>query len=258
MKILVTNDDGIDAPGLRILAKELQSVGEVVIVAPHQEQSGVGSSISLHRAIRVKKLEPEPGGMEVYAVEGTPADSVIIALNYLLPGEIGLVVSGINRGPNIGHDVFVSGTVGAAMQGCLRGIPSLAISVNTYESSNFNGVKLASLLASRVKDGFLSGRILLNINLPDLALSEIGGVEVTELSDRSYCDLIQRDQGSEEEYYRIMRNGDSCDGRPGSDIWALKLNRISITPMLHSSAVNLLRYRLKGLVPVIYRELRKF
>ena len=258
MKILVTNDDGIDAPGLWILAEELRKVGEVVIVAPHEEQSGVGSSISLHRAIRVKKLEPGVEGTEAYAVEGTPADSVIIALNSLFPGGIGMVVSGINRGPNIGHDVFVSGTVGAAMQGYLRGIPSLAISINTYERSNFGEVKLASLLGARVKDGILSGKILLNVNLPDLALGEIDGIEITELSERSYCDLIQRGQGSEEEYYRIMRNGDSCNGKPGSDVWALELNRISITPLLDNSAVNSVRQCLQSLAPVIYGELRGF
>jgi len=259
MKILVTNDDGIDAPGLWLLVEELQRVGRVVAVVPHQEQSGVGTSISLHRAIKVKKVEPKLDRVEVYSVEGTPADSVIIAVKSLFPGEISLVVSGINRGPNIGHDVFVSGTVGAALQGYLHGISSLAFSVDAYEGLNFGvGGRLASLLAARVKDGTLPGRVLLNVNMPNLAPSEISGIEITKLSEQSYCDLIHREHSSEEECYRIMRSRDLHHSKLGSDIWALQLSRISITPMLDSSAISSLRHRLQHLAPAIYNDLRNY
>jgi len=258
MKILVTNDDGVDAAGLWVLVEGLQKIGQVVVVAPHKEQSGVGSSISLRRAIKVKKIESKLEEVEFYSVEGTPADSVIIAVRSLFPGEISLVVSGINRGPNIGHDVFVSGTVGAALQGYLRGIPSLAISINAYEDLDFEvGCRLASLLAASVKDGIFPGKVLLNVNLPNLALSEIGGVEITELSERSSCDLIQRDWDSEEECYRIMRNGEPYHTKSGSDIWALQMNRVSITPLLDNSAVSPLRRCLQDLAPVIYSRLHK-
>ena len=256
MKILVTNDDGINAPGLWVLAEKLRGVGQVVVVAPHQEQSGVGTSISLHRTIKVRKAEPKLAGVEAYSVEGTPSDSVIIAVESLFPGEINLVVSGINRGPNIGHDVFVSGTVGAALQGYLRGISSLAISIDAYEISTFElGARLASLLATRIQDGTLSERVLLNVNLPMLALTEISGIEITGLSEESYCDLVQGDQDNADGYYRIMRSKDLYRGKSGSDIWALQLSRISITPILNGSGIISLRRRLRKVAPAIYREL---
>lgn len=259
MKILVTNDDGIYAPGLWVMVKELQSVGQVIVVAPQREQSGVGTSISLRQAIKVEKIEPQLEGVEAYSVEGTPGDSVIIGIKSLFPGEINLVVSGINRGPNIGHDVFVSGTVGAAFQGYLHGIPSLAISVNAYEGLNFSvGARLAGLLAAKIKGGILPQGILLNINLPNLALSEIGGVEITTLSEQSHCDLVGRDEDSEEGYYRIMRSKDLFHGNVGSDIWALQLNRISITPLPDSSVPNSLQRRLQTLAPAIYSELHSY
>ena len=256
MKILVTNDDGIDAPGLWVVAKELQKVGRVIVVAPHQEQSGLGTSISLRRAIKVNKVEPKQGEIEAYSVEGTPADSVIIAIKSLFPGEINLVVSGINRGPNIGRDIFVSGTVGAAFQGYLHGIPSMAISMNAYEGLDFEAAaKLAVLLATKVKDGILPNKVLLNINLPDLTLNEISGVEITRLSEQSYCDVVEREQDGKEEYYRIMRGRDSDDSKSGSDIWALQLNRVSITPLPDSATVNSVRLWLRNVAPAIYSEL---
>jgi len=259
MKILVTNDDGIEAPGLWVLVKGLQRIGPVVVVAPHQEQSGVGTSISLHRAIKVSKIEPELEGVEGYSVEGTPADSVIIAVKLLFPGEIALVVSGINRGPNIGRDIFVSGTVGAALQGYLHAIPSIAISMNAYEDLNFDtAAKLAALLAAKVKGGSLPNKVLLNVNLPNLEVSEIGGVEITRLSEQSYCDMVEGEQDSEEGYYRIRRCGDLHHSKLGSDMWALQLDRVSITPLFDSSTANSIQHCLQELAPAIYDELGSY
>jgi len=255
MKILVTNDDGIDVPGLRAVAKELQKVGRVIVVAPQQEQSGIGTSISLRQPIKVKRLKPWWEEIEVYSVEGTPSDSVIIATQSLFPGEIDLVVSGINRGPNIGHDIFVSGTVGAALQGYLHGIPSMAISINAYENLNFDvAAKLASLLAAKIKEGVLPQKTLLNVNLPNLPLSEIASIEITRLSQQSYCDRVERKLNSEEEHYRIMRsNKRNLHYRnPGDDLWALQQNRISITPLPASSTGNSLQHCLQDLAPAIY------
>jgi len=182
MKILVTNDDGIDALGLQVLARSLQKAGQVIVIAPKQEQSGVGTSISLHQSIKINKLSHWGEGIEAYSVEGTPSDSVIIAIQSLFPEEINLVVSGINRGANMGHDVFVSGTVGAALQGYLHGISSIAISMNAYSNLNFDAAaKLASLLAIKIRDGVLCQEILLNINLPDLPPGDIAGIEITKL-----------------------------------------------------------------------------
>jgi len=256
MKTLVTNDDGVNAAGLWVMVKELQRVGRVAVVAPQQERSGSGTSISLRQSIRVTKVEPQIEGVETYSVEGTPSDGVIIAIKSLFPGDINLVVSGINRGPNIGHDVFVSGTVGAAFQGYLHGISSLAISVNAYEGLDFAvAARLAALLAAKIIDGILPKGNLLNVNLPNLALAEIGGVEITKLTRQNYCDTVERELSSEADSYRIKRSQDSFHGNVGSDVGALQLNRISITPLPDGSVPASLRRRLQTLAPVIYREL---
>lgn len=260
MKILVTNDDGIDAPGLQVLARELQKVDRVIVVAPEQEQSGVGTSISLRQPIKVKKLKPWKEGIEAYSVGGTPSDSVIIATQSLFPGEIGLVVSGINRGANMGYDVCVSGTVGAALQGYLHGITSMAISIDAYENLNFDiAAKLASLLAANIMSGGLAQKALLNINLPDLPLSEIAGIDITRLSKQSYCDRVEKELSDTEEHYRIRRNNknDLHYRNPDDDWCALRQNRISITPLPDSSAGNSAQHCLKDLALAMYSELHK-
>ncbi len=257
MRILVANDDGIKAPGLWQMVKELQAVGQVVVAAPQQERSGAGTSISLRKPIEVKRIEPELEGVEAYSVDGTPADSAIIALKSLFPDEIDLVVSGINRGSNMGHDIFVSGTVGAALQGYLHGIPSLAVSMYAYEGLNFAvGARLAALLAARVKDGVLPREVLLNVNLPNLELGEIAGVEITRLSRENYCDRVERDYGSGDGYYQIMRSNEFL-GDVGSDVWALQRNLISITALPDGRVSGSLQRRLRELAPDIYHELHR-
>ena len=260
MKILVTNDDGIDAPGLKVLARELQKVERVIVVAPEQEQSGVGTSISLHQPIKVKKLKSWKERIEAYSVGGTPSDSVLIATQSLFPGEIGLVVSGINRGANMGYDVCVSGTVGAALQGYLHGITSMAISIDAYENLNFDvAAKLASLLAANIKSGRLAQKTLLNINLPDLPLSEIAGIDITRLSKQSYCDRVEKELSDTEEHYRIRRNNknDLHYRNLDDDCCALRQNRISITALPDSFVGNSSQHCLKDLAPAMYSELHK-
>ena len=257
MKVLVTNDDGIDAPGLWAVVKELQEVGQVAVVAPQQEQSGVGTSVSLRQPIKVSKVKSQLTGVETYSVEGTPVDCVIIAVNSLFPGEINLVISGSNRGPNIGNDIFISGTVGAALQGYLQGISSLAISVYAYESLHFEvAAKLAALLASKVKEGLLSREILLNVNLPNLPLEETTGIEITTLSKQSYTGIVQEVQAG---HYQIMRATKLSNIDSHSDIEALQRSRISITPLsfnLDNSPNNSLDHSLRRLVPLLYQGLR--
>ncbi len=256
MKILVSNDDGIEADGLWALAAALRQVGQVVVVAPHQEQSGVGTAISLKRNIRVNSVESRLEGVAAYSVEGTPADSVVIALRSLFPGEIDLVVSGINRGSNMGHDVFVSGTLGAAIQGYLHGIPSIAVSLNGYDGTlHFEPcARVVALLARRVKDGLLSEHLLLNVNIPNLPLDELEGIEITEQSEQSYCDAVEQDE-EQKGYYRIKRLADLGTGQKGSDLWALQQNKISITPLLDGSTASSLQDRLQELVPAIRHEM---
>ena len=260
MKVLVTNDDGIDAPGLWALVREVHKVAEVALVAPKQEQSGRGASITLSHPIKLTEVESELNGSEVYAAEGTPADCVIVGIMSLFPGKIDLVVSGINRGPNIGHDVFVSGTVGAALQGYMRGIPSLAVSVSAYENLNFEAAaRLAALLTAEIKNGDLSQEILLNINLPNLPPEKILGIEITELSKQSYCDIVEKEEDCQEACYRIRRNNKDKDpyyASLGTDIWALQLDKVSITPLLNSSDGSAFKTYLQSLMPTIYSELR--
>ena len=257
MKILVSNDDGIKAEGLWALVKELRKVGQVVVMAPHQEQSGVGTAISLKRAIRVNRVESGLAGVEAYSVEGTPADSVIIALRSLFAGEIDLVVSGINRGSNMGHDVVVSGTLGAAIQGYLHDVPSMAVSLNGYdEELHFEpSARMAALLATLIRDGMLSEHLLLNVNLPNLPLHEIEGIEITNQSQQSYCDAVEHDE-NDKECYHIRRIPDLGTGLQGHDLWALQRNRISITPLLDGSSPSSLQYRLQELAPSLLHKLK--
>lgn len=256
MEILLTNDDGIEAPGIWAAAKALEKVGRVTILAPREEQSGVGSGITLRHPIEVAKVNSELRGVDAYSAEGTPADCVIIAVRFLFPHKVDFVISGINRGPNMGHDIFVSGTVGAAMQGCLHGIPSLAVSVNGYEDLGFEAAaKITALLAEKAGEGRLPSGMLLNVNLPNLPLEEIAGIEITKLSKQGYSDTVQQVQKAR---YRITRATESGNEQHGSDIWALRRNRISITPLsfdLDNSCDNPLRYDLQRLAPILYQGL---
>jgi len=172
MKILVTNDDGIFAEGLWILVKELRSIARVVVVAPDREQSAIGTAVTLRQPLRVQKVRSMVPEIETYSVEGTPADSVILALGKLVKDKIDLVVSGINHGANLGDDVLISGTVGAALQGYLRGLPALAISVTLGDNLHLdNAAKLATVLAKKIESNALPTSILLNVNLPNLPLA---------------------------------------------------------------------------------------
>ena len=138
MRILVTNDDGFLARGMWLLVKGLREVGEVVVVAPDREQSAVGSSVTLHHPLRARKVKSPYEDVDSYCVEGTPADCVILALGHLLDTEIDVIFSGINEGVNLGDDVLISGTVGAALQGYIKGIPSIAISVGALKDAHFD------------------------------------------------------------------------------------------------------------------------
>ncbi len=255
MKILVTNDDGIYAPGLWQLAKKLREVGTVLIVAPDREQSGVGTSVSLHHPLRINRVKSPIKDIEAYSVEGTPSDSVILAIKFLAKDEIDLVISGINEGPNIGNDIFISGTVGAALQGYFHEIPSLAISINAYKDLHFNAAtKLASLLADKVKDGTLPRGIYLNVNLPNLPAEKIEGIEITKLAEQSYTGTIQQGHDGRREHYWIERSKPQWHVKTGTDIWALELNRISITP-LPSNPDASINSTLKEVASTLFQEL---
>ena len=231
MRILATNDDGIYAPGLWAAVEALRNVGEVAVVAPDREQSGVGPSVTLHSPVRAAEVVPAVPGTQTYAVEGTPADSVILALETLV-GNVDLVVAGINSGANLGEDVLMSGTVGAALQGYFRGIPSLAISVTSLNATCFEGAaQLLISLAQRVGEGFIPKPVLLNVNLPPVAPEQIEGIDVTRLARRTYADTVRQGDDGKRKYYWITRTRPAWEMEEGTDVWSIRHRRVSITPL---------------------------
>ncbi len=238
MDILITNDDGIFAPGLWRLARELKEIANIIVVAPDREQSGLGTAVTLRQPLRVQKARPLIPDVEAYSVEGTPTDSVILALGKLLKKRVDLVVSGINSGPNLGDDVLISGTVGAALIGYQHGFPSLAISIASLDNQHLdNAARLAARLAERMTQPALGGNALLNANLPGLPLDEIKGVKITKLASKSHIDTVEEGHDGRKAYYWLIRQKMDKSNEKNTDIWAIDRGYISITP-LHSELLN--------------------
>ncbi len=260
MAILVTNDDGIFAPGLRVLAKELKSVAQVVVVAPDREQSATGTAITLRQPLRARRVPPIAPDVDAYSVEGTPSDSVILALGKLIKNRVDMVISGINQGPNLGDDVLLSGTVGAALQGYLRGLPALAISIANVDSPHLgNAAKLAALLARKILAGTLPVDIFLNINLPDLPLAEIKGIKITRLAHKTHIDTVKEGHDGRREYYWLVRQklGTNSDKDTDIDIGALKQGFISITALHSAMFQKPVSGITNGLCADLFRELKQ-
>ena len=233
MRILVTNDDGIHSEGLRTLARELSNVARVIVVAPDREQSGIGTAVTLRQPLRIQKIRPLVPEVETYSVDGTPSDSVILALCKLVGDKVDMVVSGINRGLNLGENVLISGTVSAAMQAYLRGFPALAISV-TYENSHQHldtAARIAALLAPKIVADPLLSDIFLNVNLPDVPLSTIRGVKITRLASESHMDTAVEEDDDQQQYYLLVRQRTSKAIGNETDMWAIEQGNISITPL---------------------------
>ncbi len=232
MSILVTNDDGVNSEGLRALASELSRITEVTVVAPSQEQSAIGTAVTLRQMLRVQKIAPLVPEVETYAVDGTPSDSVILALGKLVKSKVDLVVSGINQGLNLGEDVHISGTVSAALQAYLRGFPALAISA-AYDNGQYldTAARVAGILAERIVTGSSLSEIFLNVNLPDLPLARIKGAKITRLACESHVNTVEEGSDGQKNYYRLLRQRVSLSINSGTDIWAIDQGNISITPL---------------------------
>ena len=232
MRILVANDDGIFAPGLWTLVRELKSVAQVAVAAPDREQSAIGTAVTLSRPLRVRAARPVVPEVEAYAVEGTPADAVILALEKLFKNRIDLVISGINVGLNLGNDVLISGTVGAALQGYLRGFPAIAISVSSGDDFYLDGAaKVAALLVGKIGSNILPPNIFLNVNMPELLPSKIKGVKVTRLATASHIDTVEEGHDGRREYYWLKRQNLDENRDVSTDMGAIELGNISITPL---------------------------
>jgi len=186
MVILLSNDDGIYSDGIIALEKNLQGMGEIYTVAPDREQNSMSHALTLHRPLRVH--EAGPGRL---AVDGTPTDCVKLALTGLLPVRPDLVVSGINKGPNVGDDIIYSGTVSAAIEAALLGVPAIAVSLVTFESFKFQAAaEFTATLVSRIREGGLPLETLLNVNVPPLPKEQIKGWRITRQGKRHYGENI--------------------------------------------------------------------
>ncbi len=255
MRILVSNDDGINADGLWALVKELKDIATVTVVAPDRDQSGVGTSVTLRHPLRMIEIKPPVDGVTAYSVEGTPADSVIMALKLVLKAGVDMVVSGINEGPNLGDDVFISGTVGAALQGFFYGIPAMAVSIAAFGSLHFEvGAKLARLMVKEMVGRDMPRRILLNVNLPNLPREQLDGIEITRLGERRYTDRIEPGYDGKRQYHWIMRGRSDWEAVSGTDIWAVEHNKISVTSLFGNPDGT--GEFLKGLVPELLGKLK--
>lgn len=232
MKILLTNDDGIYAPGLLALKRELEILGDVYAVAPDRPRSATGHSITLHKPLRVSRIELADGSTG-YATNGTPSDCIVLALAAVLDDDPDLVVSGINPGPNLGEDLSYSGTVSAAMEGAICGFPSFAISLAGEDVFDFHAAaKFAVRLASKIHQNSLPKDMLLNVNVPALPEGEIAGVSITRQAKRRYRGRIEtRIDPRGREYYWL--GGELLDEEPpeGTDVDAIQHNQISVTPI---------------------------
>ena len=234
MKILLTNDDGIFAKGIEVLHKHLSKDHEVLVVAPETEQSAVGHAITLTDPLLVKPVDRN-GTFFGYAVKGTPADCVKLAVNELVDQQPDLVVSGINLGANVGINVIYSGTVSAATEGAILGLPSIAISINTFRDPDFEpAARFARLLANQVHKYGLPAHTSLNVNVPAIPENEIKGVRVTRQGVTRFVDSFDRRVDPRENvYYWQCGSTPPLEEDDDTDASALARDYISITPIHH-------------------------
>jgi 5'-nucleotidase len=258
MKILVTNDDGIFADGLIALVKELTKIAEVVVVAPDRELSAMGTTVSLHQPVRARPATPVADRVESYAVEGTPADCVILALGKLIGDKVDLAVSGINRGANLGDDVLISGTVGAALEASLHGLPAIAISAGWGDKFYFDdAARFTALMARKVETGAIPADICLNVNLPNLPLEKISGVKITCPARYSHTDVIEERYNNGRSYYWFVRKRVNKAVDENTDTWAMERGNISISPLLTSHANRPLSELPNGISDELFSEFKR-
>jgi|CZCB01.1.fsa_nt_gi 5'-nucleotidase len=236
--ILVANDDGVYSPGLRTLVLELSKLGNVYVTAPSTERSAAGHALTMRMPIIVQEIEIE-GASSAWSIDGTPADCVKLGLEVLLRGQTpDVVVSGINKGPNLGTDVLYSGTVSAAMEGIIEKIPSIAVSLASFSSeSDFStAARFTAKLVMKLLDSQAEAftQTLLNVNVPALPQSDIKGVRITRLGERRYTNVFDRRVDPRGRTYFWMA-GDVQEELEQQDetydTWAVRNGYISVTPI---------------------------
>lgn len=235
MRILLSNDDGYFAPGLAHLAEALSKIAEIIVVAPERDRSGSSNSLTLDRPLSLRKSH---NGF--YYVNGTPTDCVHLAVTGMLDVMPDMIVSGVNHGANMGDDTIYSGTVAAATEGFLLGIPSLAVSLVSSSHGNYStAARVAADMVLRCRDNEIQRPVLLNINVPDIAYEQLAGIEVTRLGRRHKAEPVIKSQSPRgESVYWVGAAGAEQDAGNGTDFYAVRHNRVSVTPL----QIDLTRY----------------
>jgi len=226
MKILISNDDGYKAKGIKQLAKSLSEDHDVIVVAPSENKSASSSSLTLDKPLKPIKIDTN-----IYSIDATPSDCVHLALCGFLDEDIDLVVTGINFGPNLGDDVIYSGTVAGAIEGRFLGLPSVAISLASWEGVNFETAGIiANQLIGQITHAQLSHDTILNVNVPDVPLKDIQGFQTTRLGKRHMSEEATPDIDDSSLYW-IGENGKESDNGVGTDFHAIANNYVSVTPL---------------------------
>ena len=226
MKILISNDDGYQSEGIKVLVKYLAKDHEVVVVAPNENKSASSSSLTLNRALKPIKIDTN-----IYSIDATPSDCVHLALCGFLDDEFDLVVTGINFGANLGDDVIYSGTVAGAIEGRFLGLPSIAISLASWEGKHFESAgRVISQIVSQIHTSQLSHDTVLNVNVPDVAYEDIKGFQTTRLGKRHMSEASIKDKDDSNAYW-IGENGKEADNGVGTDFHAIANNYVSVTPL---------------------------
>lgn len=228
MRILLSNDDGYFAPGIAALAEALAGLGEIVVVAPEQNRSGASNSLTLDRPLLLKRA-----ASGFYFVNGTPTDCVHLAVTGMLEALPDIIVSGINHGANMGDDTIYSGTVAAATEGFLLGIPSIAISLTSHDGQYFaTAGRVARELVERFIRDPIKEAVLLNVNVPDLPFDQLQGLEVTRLGRRHKAEpVVRMTSPRNETVYWVGAAGAAADAGPGTDFNAIERGCASVTPL---------------------------
>lgn len=229
MKFLISNDDGYFSPGIAALADTLARYGDVTVVAPERDRSGASNSLTLDRPLNVRRA---PNGF--YFVNGTPTDCVHLAVTGLMDSPPDMVFSGINHGPNMGEDTLYSGTVAAATEGFLLGIPSIALSLCGRHGQHFDSACLVvERLLARIEQRPLRQPVLLNVNIPDVPPQELGDFSVTRLGRRHKAEpVIRATNPRGETVYWVGPVGAAQEAGEGTDFWAIQNKQVSITPLM--------------------------
>ena len=228
MNILLSNDDGVFAPGILALHNVLKTLGQVTVIAPDRNRSGASNSLTLNRPLRIHTHD---NGF--HGVDGTPTDCVHLALTGFLTNDIDIVVSGLNEGANLGDDVLYSGTVAAAIEGRFLGLPSLAFSMAGHDIKHYaTGALIAKRLIEKMRPGMVSSQTILNINIPDVPIGDIRGFNITRLGTRHVAEpTIQATDPRGHKVYWIGPSGTKADAGAGTDFYALSQGYVSITPL---------------------------